>query len=88
MRHRSGKKKLNIKPDHKRSLMRNQAILLIEVDGLEAGLDEQRDRIVDLCTRNGAREVRQAADQEAVLFRRGAGFRQRGKVLRKGKCRC
>jgi glycolate oxidase len=38
-----------------------QAVLLIEVDGLEAGLDEQRDRIVALCHRCGAREVRQAA---------------------------
>jgi glycolate oxidase len=37
-----------------------QAILLIEVDGLEAGLDEQRDRIVALCRESGAREVRQA----------------------------
>ena len=26
-----------------------QAILLIEVDGLEAGLDEQRDQIIELC---------------------------------------
>ena len=42
-----------------------KAILLIEVDGLEAGLDAQRDRIVELCTQCGAREVRQAAnDQE------------------------
>jgi glycolate oxidase len=39
-----------------------EAVLLIEVDGLEAGLDEQRDRIVELCKQNGAREVRQAAD--------------------------
>lgn len=37
-----------------------QAILLIEVDGLEAGLDEQRDRIVALCKKCNAREVRQA----------------------------
>ncbi|MBX7166556.1 MAG: FAD-binding protein [Pirellulales bacterium] len=37
-----------------------QAILLIEVDGLEAGLDQQRDRISSLCMSNGAREVRQA----------------------------
>jgi len=37
-----------------------QAILLIEVDGLEAGLDAQRDRIVELCLKSGAREVRQA----------------------------
>lgn len=39
-----------------------EAILLVEVDGLEAGLDEQRDRIIDICTNRGAREVRQAAD--------------------------
>lgn len=39
-----------------------QAVLLIEVDGLEAGLDEQRDRIVALCQKCGAREVRQAKD--------------------------
>src|SRR5436189_4999897 len=35
-----------------------QAILLIEVDGLEAGLDQQRDQIIELCTKCGAREVR------------------------------
>ena len=39
-----------------------QAILLIEVDGLEAGLDQQRDQIVSLCQKSGAREVRQAQD--------------------------
>jgi glycolate oxidase len=39
-----------------------EAILLIEVDGLEAGLDERRDCIVALCERAGAREVRQARD--------------------------
>lgn len=44
-----------------------QAILLIEVDGLEAGLDEQRDRIVELCKGCGAREVRQAADPQQRL---------------------
>ena len=41
-----------------------QAILLIEVDGAEAGLDQQRDRIVEKCTNCGAREVRQAADEQ------------------------
>ena len=40
-----------------------QAILLMEVDGLEAGLDEQRDRIVGLCKKCGAREVRLARDR-------------------------
>jgi glycolate oxidase len=39
-----------------------QAILLIEVDGLEAGLDRQRDQVVELCLKCGAREVRQAKD--------------------------
>ncbi|HVA51555.1 MAG TPA: FAD-linked oxidase C-terminal domain-containing protein [Pirellulales bacterium] len=46
-----------------------QAILLIEVDGLEAGLDEQRDRIVGLCQKSQAREVRQAdSPQERQLL--------------------
>jgi glycolate oxidase len=44
-----------------------QAILLIEVDGLEAGLDQQRDQIVNLCTRCGAREVRLARDEKERL---------------------
>ena len=39
-----------------------QAVLLIELDGLEAGLDAQRDRIVELCKSSGAREVRLARD--------------------------
>jgi len=38
-----------------------QAILLIEVDGLEAGLDQQRDQIIKLCLANNARDVRLAA---------------------------
>jgi len=37
-----------------------EAVLLIEVDGLEAGLDLQRDRVVALCEQSRAREVRQA----------------------------
>ena len=40
-----------------------EAILLIEVDGLEAGLDEQRDRIIEICRQHRAREVRQAAQR-------------------------
>jgi glycolate oxidase len=44
-----------------------QAILLIEVDGLEAGLDEQRAQIVDICQRCGAREVRLARDEAERL---------------------
>jgi glycolate oxidase len=44
-----------------------QAILLIEVDGLEAGLDQQRDQIINICTRCGAREVRLARDEKERL---------------------
>lgn len=44
-----------------------QAILLIEVDGFEAGLDTQRDDIIRLCEESGAREVRMAADQQERL---------------------
>jgi len=39
-----------------------EAILLIEVDGIEAGLDEQQERIVSICKASGAREVRLASD--------------------------
>ncbi|MCC7084141.1 MAG: FAD-binding protein [Pirellulales bacterium] len=45
-----------------------QAILLIEVDGVEAGLDAQRDRIIELCKKCGAREVRQAKDAAERLL--------------------
>jgi glycolate oxidase len=45
-----------------------KAILLIEVDGLEVGLDDQRDRIVELCRQCGAREVRQAHDAAERLL--------------------
>ena len=44
-----------------------EAILLIEVDGLEAGLDTQRDDIIRHCEEAGAREVRMAADQQERL---------------------
>src|SRR5687768_5698836 len=44
-----------------------QAILLIEVDGLEAGLDQQRDQIIELCKKSGAREVRLARDEKERL---------------------
>ncbi|MDA1053281.1 MAG: FAD-binding protein [Planctomycetota bacterium] len=44
-----------------------EAILLIEVDGLEAGLDHQRDQIIELCKKCGAREVRIAADDKERL---------------------
>jgi glycolate oxidase len=36
------------------------AVLIMEVDGLEAGLDADAERIVELARKNGAREVRRA----------------------------
>jgi glycolate oxidase len=39
------------------------AVLLIEVDGLRAGMDVQSERIVAACRESGAREVRAAADE-------------------------
>lgn len=44
-----------------------KAVLLIEVDGLNAGLDGQRDRIVELLQQNGVREVRLAKDDKERL---------------------
>jgi glycolate oxidase len=48
------------------------AALLIEVDGLRAGMDTQAERIVAACREAGAREVRAAADeQERQLLWKG-----------------
>jgi glycolate oxidase len=45
------------------------AVLLIEVDGLEPGVDADAKRIVELCEQNGAREVRRAeSDAERQLL--------------------
>jgi glycolate dehydrogenase FAD-linked subunit len=43
------------------------AVLLIEVDGLEVGLDDQRDRVAEICRQHGAREVRFAKDAKERL---------------------
>ena len=39
-------------------------MLLVEVDGVEAGLEEQIRRIVDVCRKHRVREVRPAASEE------------------------
>jgi glycolate oxidase len=44
-----------------------EAILLIEVDGPDVGLDAQRDRVATICQEHGAREVRFAADAHERL---------------------
>ncbi|MEJ5358384.1 MAG: FAD-linked oxidase C-terminal domain-containing protein [Desulfobacterales bacterium] len=52
------------------------AVLLIEVEGLAAGLDRQAGRIREICRRHGVREIREASGEEerARLWegRRGA----------------
>lgn len=40
------------------------AVLLIEVDGIAEGLDEQIERIVEVCRKHGVREVRPASSEE------------------------
>jgi glycolate oxidase len=45
------------------------AVLIMEVDGLEAGLDQDAERIVEIATKNNAREVRRAnTDAERMLL--------------------
>lgn len=39
-----------------------EAVLLIELDGLDAGLDRQMEQVIAICERNKAREVRRAQD--------------------------
>src|SRR5919205_1342174 len=36
------------------------AVLIVELDGLAAGLDRQAERVIEICEKNKAREVRQA----------------------------
>ena len=49
-----------------------EAILLIEVDGLKDGLDVLADRIVEICKRNGVREIKRArSEEERELLWRG-----------------
>src|SRR5881397_1516745 len=47
------------------------AVLIMEVDGLEAGLDRDADRISEIAKKNKAREVRKAttADERALLWK-------------------
>jgi glycolate oxidase len=40
------------------------AVLIVEIDGPRAGLEEQARRVVEVCRAHGAREVRVAADEE------------------------
>ena len=40
------------------------AVLIVELDGLAAGLDEQAQRVLEICRKNRAREVRMANSDE------------------------
>lgn len=48
-----------------------EAVVVIELDGPSVGLDEQRDRITEICDRHQAREILQASDaqQRALLWK-------------------
>jgi glycolate oxidase len=46
-----------------------EAVLILEVDGLEAGLDREAERVMEIARQNGAREVRRAgSDAERLLL--------------------
>src|SRR5579863_4068522 len=40
------------------------AVLIVELDGLAAGLERQAERVMELCRRNQAREVRLAKTEQ------------------------
>jgi glycolate oxidase len=40
------------------------AVLIVEVDGIEAGLQNQIDQVLEVCRKHNVREVRQAADAQ------------------------
>lgn len=59
------------------------ALLLIEVDGIEAGIDDQMNEIVEVCKRNNVREVKVAKDEaERSLWwaNRKTGFSAMGAI--------
>jgi glycolate oxidase len=43
------------------------AVLIVELDGLAAGLDQQAERVIEICKRNHAREVRLAKTEQERL---------------------
>ena len=70
MNHQKGRKKLNLKPAHKRSLMRNQVIHLITYGHL-------------VTTKPRIKEVRRLAEKLVTIARNGNtfNFRRRAKAL-------
>ena len=70
MKHQSGRKKLNIKPSHKRSLLRNQVIHLITYGHL-------------VSTKANIKETQKLAEKLVTIARNGNTFnaRRRAKSL-------
>ncbi len=70
MRHQNGKRKLNLKPAHKKSLMRNQVIHLITYGHLTS-------------TKATVKEVQKFAEKLVTLAREGNNFnaRRRAKAI-------
>ena len=67
MRHQSGKKKLNVKPDHKRALMRNQAILMIEKGHITS-------------TKARIKELQKFVERLVTVARKGNDFNTRRRI--------
>lgn len=70
MRHQNGRRKLNVKPAHKKSLMRNQVIHLITYGSLTS-------------TKVQVKEVQRFAEKMVTIAREGNNFnaRRRAKAL-------
>ncbi len=69
MRHQSGRKKLNLKPAHKRSMMRNQAMGLIEYGHV-------------VSTKAAIKELRRFVEKVVTAAREGNTFNVRRRVSR------
>lgn len=67
MKHQCGKKKLNLKPSHRRSLLRNQIINLIEYGHITS-------------TRARIKEVQRLAEKIVTIARVGNDFNTRRRV--------
>ena len=68
MKHQIGRKKLNVKPSHRRSLLRNQVISLIEYGHL-------------VSTKPRIKEVQKLAERLVTIARKGNTFGVRRKAL-------
>ena len=66
-----------------------EAILIIELDGVEAGLDEMMNKVVEFCNKNNVREIKRAqtAEERLALWQgRKRSFGCIGKLSRSFVC--